>query len=147
MPDDQLPMKTSQQEPSKQLRSSQDDPAKRISASLAKLALHYWRPDYTPAQANLLMMDYLNDLKGITPEAVEAACEKYRKNEKNSFFPRSGQLLALIDEKKPKEVLERHARPFRGYPALTERRATKSVAEVLRENGHFAAAEAWRKNN
>lgn len=108
--------------------------------------MHYWRPGMSSAQYALLFEDYIKDFEGYSVAEIERACAEHRKNPANKYFPRSGELLEIMGRiviKTP--TIERHATPFRGYPALTEPRATKSVADVLRENGHFAAAEAWRK--
>lgn len=136
--------KTSLPEPYKPQRNTNESAAKQISAILSKLALHYWRPDFTPAQVNLLMGDYLDDLEGKSPYDVDAACRQYRSNPDNQYFPRTGQLLELMGEKcRPSEVQERHSKPFVRYPALDSPRATKSVAEILKEHGFNGAAERW----
>lgn len=105
MEDDQLPTRISPQALSKPQRSSAEE-TKRISATLSRLALHYWRPDFTPAQANLLLGDYLEDLRGKTALEVESACREYRLGHENKFFPRSAQLLEIIETQRisPEEI-------------------------------------------
>lgn len=117
-------------------------PRKQIAAILARLSLHYWRPDYSPEQARLLMEDYLSDLSGYSPAQVERACAEYRQNPANKFFPHSGELMGLMGHGKTE--YRSRLPTFRAPPALTGPRPRfKSVAEVLRENGMGAAAEKW----
>lgn len=121
-------------------------PRKQIAAVLARLSLHYWRPDYSPEQARLLMEDYLSDLSGYSPAQVERACAEYRQNPANKFFPHSGELLGLMGHGKTeyRSRLPTH----RATPALTGPRApVKSVAQVLREHGMTAAAKKWDAPN
>lgn len=67
-----------------------------ISALLARLSYHYWRPDFTPQQAALVVDDFIRDLTGVTASELADACDEYRRNPKNRFFPTPGQLLALV---------------------------------------------------
>eukprot|EP00913_Durusdinium_trenchii_P005309 g4955.t1 len=68
-----------------------------IAALLAKLALHYWRPNFTDAQAKQLYMDYIGDLKIYPLDVINRAVGVYRRNEKEKWFPKSGQLIALCE--------------------------------------------------
>lgn len=63
-----------------------------------RLALHYWRPDFTPEQAKLLIEDYISDLRDLPLDLLDSAVASYRKDAANRFFPTSGQLRALITE-------------------------------------------------
>lgn len=140
MPDDQLPMKTSQQEPSRQQWKME------VSAILARLALHYWRPDFTPEQTKLLIADYLDDLQRYNPDQIALACRDFRMDGGNKFFPKSGELIQLIKDRRPPACGTRLQR-FEGFPPLKGPQATKSVAQVLREHGYFSAAAKWEKKN
>lgn len=138
--ENQQPITISPLVPTSQLEIS---PRKQIAAILARLSLHYWRPDYSPDQARLLMEDYLSDLAAYSPIQVDRACAAYRRNPANKFFPHSGELMGLMGYGKPAEYrprLETHRAPLSlsGPP-----NRVKSVAEVLRENGHPAAAANW----
>lgn len=62
---------------------------------LSKLAQHYYRPDFTDAQARTLIEDYLHDLMEFDLEEVEFAIATYRTSDER-FFPRSGQLRKII---------------------------------------------------
>jgi hypothetical protein len=114
----------------------------QTAAILSKLALHYWRPDFNAGQVKQMLGDYFEDLAAFTPADIEAACAAYRRNPENRYFPRAAELLAIL---KPKsDPMDRGPRlqVFRGYPEPA-RRATKSVAEVLREHGFNNAADRW----
>ncbi len=69
-----------------------------ILIQLAKLALMYWRPDFTPGQAKQLYEMYLDDLRVYSFYDITKACAKFRQNADNKFFPTSGQLRGLIEE-------------------------------------------------
>jgi hypothetical protein len=113
----------------------------QVAAILSKLALHYWRPDFTPTQSKLVLSDFFADLARYTPAEISDACDTYRRNGENRFFPTPGALLALL---KP-DASERPRLPtFRaGQLQIGGRKATKSVAEVLREHGFERQAEKW----
>lgn len=83
-----------------QLKGSTSENMK-ISATLSRLALHFWRPDFTPIQAQYLMEDYLEDLRGYSSNQVESACRNYRRDPENKFFPTPGQLIDLIPRASP----------------------------------------------
>lgn len=112
--------------------------AMEISAHLTKLAMHYWRPDFTPGQMRHLMADYLEDLRGHSPAEIADACARYRRNPENKFYPRSGQLLELM-KIEPWCRLQTYHAP----PALPAPRKTKSVGDVLREHGFVRQADRW----
>ena len=122
-------------------------PRKQIAAILARLSLHYHRPDYSQAQAKLLFEDYLNDLEPYSPRDVEIACEEYRRKPESKYFPKVGELLEIMRGPKwlrePKSSLPTWRTPAGFLEA--PRGKTKSVAEVLREHGHEAAAAKWAR--
>lgn len=68
-----------------------------IAALLAKLALHYWRPNFTDQQAKQLYMDYIGDLKIYPLDVIDQAVGVYRRNAKNKWFPKSGELIELCE--------------------------------------------------
>ena len=113
---------------------------------LGKLALHYYRPDFTAEQAKMVMGDYLDDLEPYSATDVAYACEQYRKQPKSDFFPKIGQLIALINPKRPAwDIPPSHLPKYsaREHLLLEAKRATRSVAEVLRDAGHENAARQW----
>lgn len=85
-----------------------------ILVLLAKLALVYWRPDFTPAQAKQLYGQYLDDLRPFSFRDINDAIEKYRQNPESKFYPTPGQLRGIIETvpswdiiTKPKHISER----------------------------------------
>lgn len=118
-------------------------------AALSRLAGHYHRPDFSQQMAQAVIEDMLQDLAEFSTADVERACMQWRTSTER-FFPTSGQLINLI---RPPSEFDRPSAPrsrlpvFKGYPE-PERKTHKSVAEILRENGHGAAAdgyEAWKE--
>lgn len=77
-----------------QAAAAQKDDA--ILAVLAKLAMIYWRPDFTPGQAKHLYAQYLDDLREFAFADIVEAAQKYRRDAANKFFPLPGQLRGLI---------------------------------------------------
>ena len=139
---DGLPMKTVQLEPSQR---QQDDDRKMKAAILSKLALHFWRPDFTSAQAGMLIGDYLEDLKWYAPTAVEHACKVYRRKPDSRFFPTSGQLLGILGEGNDTGEERSRLPTFRAPRMIDAPRSALSVAEVLEKHGFNGAAAIWRK--
>jgi len=115
------------------------------AAILSRLALHYWRPDFSPEQARMLMADYLDDLVEVSPNQLERACMEFRKKPESTFFPKIGELLAIINPAPQyPDIPPRRLPTFRSAPALTgPKPKLRSVAQVLRDTGHFAAADRW----
>lgn len=64
---------------------------------LAKLAIVYWRPDFTPGQARELYTQYLDDLRPFAFADIAEAIEKYRQDAENKFYPLPGQLRGIIE--------------------------------------------------
>lgn len=100
---------------------------------LAKFALHYWRPDFTPGQARQLYSDYLEDLQPFSVKCIKEAMQSYR-TDANKFFPTTGQLIETMlsphdpsvpdrEETRRKEL--RHAR-------ATGEVELKQIAEKIR---------------
>lgn len=111
-----------------------------ISGILARLALHYWRPDFSPQQAKLLIEDMVCDLQGYSAGQVQDACASYRRKVENRFFPRGADIIALMRADMPSRSYLPAYRPPRelGHSATLQ-----TVAEVLRNHGHGSAAESW----
>lgn len=118
------------------------------ATALMKLAAHYHRPDFGPAAAASVVEDMLLDLSEFSTAEVERACMQWRTSPER-FFPTSGQLIAVIRPKNTFELPARRLAKFEGYPE-PQQRATKSVAQVLREHGMGPAAdryEAWKASH
>lgn len=120
---------------------------KQIAAILARLSLHYWRPDYTPEQAKLLFEDYLHDLADFTPTQIERACMDYRRKPGSEFFPKVSQLLEILKpprpayDGQPRSCLPKYERSQ--FMLTGPKPKLKSVGDVLRQHGHGAAAERY----
>ena len=118
-----------------------------VSATLTRLATHYWRPDFEPNQIKYMMVDYLNDLSAYSPADVEASCVSFRRNPENKFYPRIGELLAILNPKRDPSDRPSHLRKFSSSEYDTPRYNLKSVAEVLRSTGYEKAANAWEERD
>lgn len=130
--------KISPEAQSSQQRNSTE--STEISAILSKLALHYWRPGFSPSQVKLLLGDFLNDLQGYSAKDIAWACATYRQNPENQFYPTSGQLLGILR----KYETSGPSLPTYKPPQIEQRYGKlKPVAEILREHG-FSTAK-WEK--
>lgn len=116
-----------------------------VSATLSRLALFYWRPDFTPAQVRLLMGDFLRDLEPYSAADIAQACDTYRRDPESKFFPTPGALIAILRryETPPHRG---NARPLdrtaiENKPVYPEK--PRTVAEILRSKGHTEAADRW----
>lgn len=67
-----------------------------IAAQLARLALHYWRPNFSPEQYKMLFDDYCTDLHGVALQELTDAIAQYRKEIGERFFPTIAQITKLI---------------------------------------------------
>lgn len=92
---------------------------------LSKLAVHYYRPDFTEGQARSLISDMVVDLAEFTVGEVEAAILAYRQQApspgKAKYFPDSGALrqLASAERKHRREVQAAPVRAlFPGRPLM-----------------------------
>lgn len=122
-----LPLVLSQQQRSEDWRRS-------VGAILSRLGLHFWRPDFTEGQAKLLFSDLYSDLADFSPNEISTACATWRRNPENRFFPTSGQLIGIMRPTVPSEPRLR-LEPFKDYPKIEGRRATKSAAQIIAEHG------------
>lgn len=145
MEDGRQPMKHLPSQPTASRETMQPSPRRQIAAILSRLALIYWRPDFTQEQARLVIENYLSDLEGYTPAEVDAACAKYRQLPTSEYFPKPGQLLAILNPApKYPDIPPRRLPTFRSAPQLTgPKPKLRSVAEILRDSGHVSAAEKW----
>lgn len=88
---------------------------------LSRLAIHYYRPDFTEGQAKLLIEDMVQDLGEFDTDIVTEACSTYRQRKDSKFFPTSGVLRALCNEieqanaKVAREQLRGKGRPAQGF--------------------------------
>jgi hypothetical protein len=83
--------------------------AEQLSTLLRRLAIPYYRPDFTEQQATALIADYILDLAEFAICDVEEAARVYRKDPKSEFFPKPGVLCKLASDARK----ERNARSDR----------------------------------
>jgi len=68
-----------------------------ILLMLSKMALLYWRPDFSPGQARQFYDQYVEDLREYSLADIDIAVKKYRRGAGNKFFPMPCDLRALIE--------------------------------------------------
>jgi hypothetical protein len=80
--------------PHRSFGSSRPEPQKAsvIAVLLSRLAVHFYRPDFTENQAKSLILDMVEDLGEFAVCDVETAIREYRRDPEARFFPRSGEL-------------------------------------------------------
>jgi hypothetical protein len=64
---------------------------------LIRLAGHYYRADFTPEQAAAVIDDMIADLAEYGLHDVDAAILAYRRDPKQKFFPKSGELRERVE--------------------------------------------------
>lgn len=69
-----------------------------MAVLLTRLAVHYYRPDFTEGQAKMLIRDMVEDLAEFSVSEVDWSIKEYRRDPGNRYFPTSGQLRAPILE-------------------------------------------------
>lgn len=121
---------------------------------LTRLAVSYYRPDFTEGQALILIQDMLEDLAEFKLPEIEVAIRKYRREAQNKFFPRGADLRAIIQADK----LERFrpvgdAKPYRqpefgeGRPAMWEYQPKRFWKAHWRVEDLDAACDPDRRKN
>jgi hypothetical protein len=65
---------------------------------LVRLASHYHRPDFGPAQVKYMVLDFIEDLADYTLAEIETAIREYRRDTENRFFPRTADILEICHE-------------------------------------------------
>jgi hypothetical protein len=131
--------------PTSQLPTTQPNERKQVAAILARLSLHYWRPDYTPEQAKLLIQDYLDDLAGYSVVEIERAVMTYRRLPDSKFFPKSGELLAIMNPPREPDRPRSRLPTFHSseYLPPPPKNKLRSVAEILRGYGFTKEAQRY----
>lgn len=90
--------------------SSEAQKGATIAVLLTKLAVHYYRPDFTEGQAKSLIRDMIEDLAMFSLGEIDASIKAYRRDPASRFFPTSGQLRGPILEAR-KETAPRRREP------------------------------------
>lgn len=80
------------------LSETKSDPQKNatIAVLLAKLAVHYYRPNFTENQAKSLIGDLVEDICEFSVAQIEVAIRQYRQAASSKYFPTSGQLREIL---------------------------------------------------
>lgn len=85
----------------------------RVAVMLTALSSHYWRPDFSPAQAAALIADYCEDLADCRLDELDVAIREYRRGD-HKFFPKIGQLREIVFEnRKHRHELAKLGAPLR----------------------------------
>lgn len=109
---------------------------------LDRLALHYPRQDQTQSHAKLVMQDMIEDLMPYDPQEIAEACTAWRRGN-NAFFPKSGQLITLLNNRRETAIPHPggHARvTFRAQPGEGPRPRLKPWRQILAEKGKALSA-------
>ncbi len=88
--------------------------AQDIAARLHRLSLHYPDRRLSEKEATLVALDWIDDLAEVPADLIDAALKRWRTGPKAAFFPRAGEILALIET----ECLYRRALAKRGREVL-----------------------------
>lgn len=113
-----------------------------ISEILARLQVHYWRPDFTAAQTASLYADMIEDLSGCSEGILRAAVADYRSDPAAKFFPRSGDLIGRLDTANRRRVRARFnlhrvlSAPNKSEPVQQEvptKERRKELADIARK--------------
>lgn len=75
-----------------------------IGVQLARLALHYFRPDIAASQVKSIAADFVEDLGEFDQRDIHEAFKAYRQNPENKIFPRPGPLRDLTIKAKVERV-------------------------------------------
>ena len=130
--------------PDRQISDLERERDKRVVALLGRLALHYYRPDFTEKQAMLLIADMLDDLRDFSIPQIETACRAWRKKPEATYFPKSGQLIGLMKESLEASIARRRALApaYRADRMIEQqRKPLKPWRQVLAENGRLPPDE------
>jgi hypothetical protein len=100
--------------------ASQPAEPHEIAALLHRLSLHYPDRRLSEKEATLVACDWIDDLADVPADLIEAAFKRWRTGPKSAFFPRVGEVLALIET----ERLYRRALARRGAEVLERITAT-----------------------
>lgn len=68
-----------------------------MAAILARLALHYVRPDFNQTHVDLIVDDFMDELAGANLEMIRDAARCWLREPDNRFFPTPGGLLQYCE--------------------------------------------------
>jgi len=88
-----------------------------VALLLSKLAVHYYRPDFTEGQARQLIGDMVEDLAEYRVDEIERAITAYRRQPpapgKAKYFPDSGTLRNFANIERRERIEAEKAKPKR----------------------------------
>lgn len=79
------------------LAASEPATSVEIGVMLHRLSLHYPDRKLNPKEVALVAADWLADLDGVPFDLIELGFKRWRTGPKCAFFPKPGEILALID--------------------------------------------------
>ena len=79
------------------LAASEPATSVEIGVMLHRLSLHYPDRKLNTQEAKLVAADWLADLDGVPFDLIETGFKRWRTGPKCAFFPKPGEILALID--------------------------------------------------
>lgn len=113
--------------------------AEFVAMVLMRLQAHYWRPDFSPAQAKALYADFFEDLAHLPPDILEDAIRIYRRDPDEAYFPHPGALLGraapLIEERR--RAISRLGRALK--ESAREAELTRTPEEIARVRAAVAS--------
>ena len=71
--------------------------AVEIAVLIHRLSLHYPDRKLNQQEAQLVTEDWLEDLDGLSHDLIELAFKRWRQGPKCAFFPKAGEILALVN--------------------------------------------------
>lgn len=71
--------------------------APQVAILLHRLSLHYPDRKLNDKEAASVAQDWLSDLAGIPYDLIESAFTAWRRGPKSSFYPKPGEILAIIE--------------------------------------------------
>jgi len=80
------------------LAASQPATTKEVAILLHKLSLHYPERKLSASELQMVAEDWLSDLNGAPYDVIEQAIAKWRRGPQCQFYPKSGQILELVNE-------------------------------------------------
>lgn len=122
------------------LQNSTPATEQEIIQILERLAVHYPRQDMDKAKWKLLILSFVDILKGKTFRELYAGMLRYLKNDENKFFPTPGQLLEAC--KNPFETHHsRHYDRLDPLPPATAPHDAMALIEATRAKYNFGQTD------
>lgn len=96
------------------LPKANPETALAVGVMIAKLATHYYRPDFGPEQVKHMTRDFIEDLEEFPITDIENAFRDYRRDPNNKFFPTPGMIRGIaLKARKDRAELNRYNNDLR----------------------------------